>query len=317
MKITVVGIGNVGLAYSVFLSMKGHEVTAVDRNQEYIESLQNGTFKSREPGVNDNIHLIHKFSSDCETHTGELCVILVDTPTCYAGYDHKNLTQVLDTLPQYGAVIVAATTQPGFMEKNYPHHYYSPLFIDLGNIITHEENVTNVLIGGPLVRSVVSRFFQTIYGPGVNIHTMSHTAAEVAKLSLNCMLTTKISFANMIGEGLLKSGQGDEIDKVLGFVGSDSRIGNQYIKFGWGYGGPCFPRDNRALCTYLRTWGAADYIPMATHETNERHAITMARKETDESYDDLNYKPNCPVKCEVESHKKKSQEIKNFLYNSI
>ena len=143
---------------------------------------------------------------------------------------------------------------------------------------------------------------------------MSHTAAEVAKLSLNCMLTTKISFANMIGEGLIKSGQGEEIEDVLKFVGSDPRIGNKYIQFGWGYGGPCFPRDNRALCTYLRSWGAADYIPIATHETNERHAITMARREVDEPYDDLNYKPNCPVRCETDSHKKKAKQIKECLF---
>ena len=314
MKVTVVGVGNVGLAYSIFLAKKGIEVTAVDINKEYIENLQNGTFKSMEPGVNENLKLIHKFSSDCDNHEGDLCVVLVDTPTCYAGYDHKNLTHALDNLPKYEVVIVAATTQPGFMAKNYPSYYYSPLFIDLGNIITHEENATDVLIGGPLIRSVVSKFFETIYGPEVNIHKMSHTAAEVAKLSLNCMLTTKISFANMVGEGLIKSGQGDEIESVLNFVGSDPRIGNKYIQFGWGYGGPCFPRDNRALCTYLRSWGAADYIPMATHETNERHAITMARREVDEPYDDMNYKPNCPVRCETDSHKKKAKQIKEFLY---
>tara|TARA_R110002074_G_scaffold86580_7_gene191147 strand:+ start:2181 stop:3125 length:945 start_codon:yes stop_codon:yes gene_type:complete len=314
MKVTVVGVGNVGLAYSIFLAKKGMEVTAVDINKEYIENLQNGTFKSMEPGVNENLKLIHKFSSDCDNHEGDLCVVLVDTPTCYAGYDHTNLTRALDNLPQYEAVIVAATTQPGFMAKNYAQYYYSPLFIDLGNIITHEENVRNVLMGGPLIIPVVSRFLEAIYGPEVNIHKMSHTAAEVAKLSLNCMLTTKISFANMIGEGLIKSGQGNEIENVLDFVGSDPRIGNKYIKFGWGYGGPCFPRDNRALCTYLRTWGAADYIPIATHETNERHAITMARREENELYDDFNYKPNCPVRCETESHKKKAKQIKESMF---
>lgn len=311
MKVTVIGCGKVGLAYSVFLTQKGHEVTCVDKNAEYIKQLQEGTYDSSEPGVNEGIRAPTYTTED--TGGSDICVVLVDTPTCYAGYDHTNLERALEGL-NHQRVIVSCTTQPGFMQKCAPGMHYSPLFIQLGNIIHHQRTTKQVLLGGA-PDPVVEEFFKTNHGEDVHLHYMSLTAAEVAKLALNCMITTKISFANMIDEALWRSGHGEESEKVLGFVGADPRIGSKCISPGWGYGGPCFPRDNRALCTFLREWGAADYIPVATHETNERHAVVMAMKKSvdEREFDDLNYKPNCPVVCTEESHKVKTLAIREQL----
>ena len=68
-------------------------------------------------------------------------------------------------------------------------------------------------------------------------YTMSTTAAELVKLAVNCFLTTKISYANMVGEVMALSGHESEIDKVLGAIGADGRVGPKYLKFGYGYGG--------------------------------------------------------------------------------
>ena len=307
MRVTIIGAGKVGLAYAVFLASKGHEVVAVDKNPNHIESLNNGTFNTTEPGVKDGLHTIKKFSTE-DDEESDLCIILVDTPTCYAGYDHSNLEKVLRAT-KHKNIIVSCTTQPGFM-KRWPGVYYNPLFIQLGNQINHQNTTKNVLIGGE-PSTILDDFFKQNHGEDVQLHYMSQTAAEVAKLSLNCIITTKISFANMIDEAMWRSGNGSESEKVLAFVGADPRVGDKCLKPGWGYGGPCFPRDNRALCTFLREWGAADYIPVATHETNERHAIVMAMKNDDE-LDDLNYKPGCPVYCDEESHKKKTKQIRSM-----
>lgn len=307
MRVTIIGAGKVGLAYAVFLASKGHEVVAVDKNPNHIESLNNGTFNTTEPGVKDGLHTIKKFSTE-DDEESDLCIILVDTPTCYAGYDHSNLEKVLRAT-KHKNIIVSCTTQPGFM-KRWPDVYYNPLFIQLGNQINHQNTTKNVLIGGE-PSTILDDFFKQNHGEDVQLHYMSQTAAEVAKLSLNCIITTKISFANMIDEAMWRSGNGLESEKVLAFVGADPRVGDKCLKPGWGYGGPCFPRDNRALCTFLREWGAADYIPVATHETNERHAIVMAMKNDDELYD-LNYKPGCPVYCDEESHKKKTKQLRSM-----
>ena len=64
-------------------------------------------------------------------------------------------------------------------------------------------------------------------------------------------LTTKISYANMLGDVLTMAGCGDEITAVLGAVGADSRVGKKYLGWGLGYGGPCLPRDNRFFAHFL------------------------------------------------------------------
>ena len=69
---------------------------------------------------------------------------------------------------------------------------------------------------------------------------MSRISAEITKLSLNCFLTTKISFANMIGD--ISNKVGGEKDKILEAIGSDSRIGNKFLKWGYGYGGSLFSK---------------------------------------------------------------------------
>ena len=313
MRVTVVGAGKVGLAYAVFLASKGHQVIAIDKNVEHVKALHSGRFVSDEPGVNGGLHKITFSTID---HGGsDVCVILVDTPTCYAGYDHTNLEKALDaTLEKHDKVIVSCTTQPGFLNRWEDKVHYSPLFIQLGNQINHQMTTKNVLLGGDF-DPTIDAFFKTNHGEDVQIHRMTLMAAEVAKLALNCMITTKISFANMIDEAMHRCGRGDEAVDVLRFVGSDPRIGEKCLTPGWGYGGPCFPRDNRALCTFLREWGASDYIPVATHETNERHAVVMAMKDIDPvEFEDLNYKTGCPVRCEEESHKKKTLEIKKLQF---
>ena len=317
MRVTLIGIGKVGLAYGTFIASKGHDVIGVEVNESYLESLKNGTYVCPEPGVQDNIKLIKKFSNVDEGNS-DICIILVATPTCYAGYDHTTMEKVLEEVAtkNHKTVLVSSTTQPGFMNRwinKVDNLYYNPLFIQLGNIIIHQETTKNVLIGGK-ENELLNEFFKSLHGNDVKLHYMSHMAAEISKLSLNCMITTKISFANMIAESMWRSGNDSETHKVLDFVGSDPRVGEKCLKAGWGYGGPCFPRDNRALCTFLRQWGAADYIPVATHETNERHAVVMALKtQPDEEFEDLNYKPNCPVVCTEESHKIKTLEIKKSM----
>ena len=101
---------------------------------------------------------------------------------------------------------------------------------------------------------------------------MSAKAAEITKIAVNCFLTTKISYANMLGQVLYKSGLEDEIVDVLRAIGSDSRIGNKYLNFGFGFGGPCFPRDNRAFGKYAEKVGIKHNFGYTTDNFNNEHA---------------------------------------------
>jgi UDP-glucose 6-dehydrogenase len=116
------------------------------------------------------------------------------------------------------------------------------------------------------------QIYNKIQTTPVNAHVMSCKAAEITKIGINCYLTTKISYANMMGEILIKSELRDEIDSVLNAVGGDSRVGKKYLKYGFGFGGPCLPRDNRALGHYAKELGMELNLPLTVDQFNEEHA---------------------------------------------
>tara|TARA_R100000455_G_C6251922_1_gene108466 strand:- start:571 stop:1113 length:543 start_codon:yes stop_codon:yes gene_type:complete len=101
---------------------------------------------------------------------------------------------------------------------------------------------------------------------------MSAKAGEIVKIAINTFLTTKISYANTIGQVLALSDLDDEIDSVLEAIGNDSRIGSKYLKFGFGFGGPCFPRDNRAFASYANQVGVEFNIGRTIDDFNNEHS---------------------------------------------
>ena len=98
---------------------------------------------------------------------------------------------------------------------------------------------------------------------------MSRLIAEIAKLATNCFLTMKIAFANSLGD--LATTAGAESVKILEAIGVDSRIGNKYLKYGFGYGGPCFPRDNLALSYFANQHKFELLLSEATDKSNTQH----------------------------------------------
>jgi nucleotide sugar dehydrogenase len=311
MRVNVIGAGKLGLAYAAFISSHGHHVHCVDNNTGLIESYQRGEFCTKEPKVTE---LASKYPMTYSTEQPpcDVTIIIVNTPTSYAGYDHSILESVLAQVK--GPVIVTCTVQPGFCNRYAGRDLvYNPLFVQIGNVIENLENTQNILVGG--TAGVFSDFFRSVFGNDVTIHYMSCMEAEVAKLSLNGFITTKIAFANMVGDSLRRVGL--PATAVLEFIGSDTRIGNRCMKYGWGYGGPCFPRDNRALSTFLREQGMYDYIPIASHESNERHAMEQALYYTDTVMTGMSYKDNCEVPVVEESHKVKTAFILKSLGKSV
>jgi len=139
------------------------------------------------------------------------------------------------------------------------------------------------------------------------IHRMSPESAEITKLGVNCFVTTKVAFANMIGDMATKT-KGASATDILSAIGDDSRVGSKYLKPGYGFGGPCFPRDNRALGNYAKIIGVEPIIPSATDYSNQFHAKFMAQqflKENKDEYlfEDVAYKEKCPVAIIEESQK--------------
>ena len=129
---------------------------------------------------------------------------------------------------------------------------------------------------------------------------MSPESAEICKLASNCFRTTKISFANMIGD-LADRTPGADKHEICDALKKDRSIGAICMTPGYGYGGPCYPRDNKALSMYARQVGVKPLLPEATDEYNDFHHSLMADELMTHIhkeifvFEDVTYKPNCAV----------------------
>jgi len=119
---------------------------------------------------------------------------------------------------------------------------------------------------------------------------------------LNTYVTTKITFANMLSE-VCERLPGGDVDVVTQALGLDRRIGGKYLKGGLGYGGPCFPRDNKALACFLDILDVPSELPRTVDSMNRRHPerVVMLIKSLNLAKDarvavlGLAYKPNTNV----------------------
>ena len=199
--------------------------------------------------------------------------------------------KVVDDLKKAGkknvngkAFVVGCTTNPGNCEefqneldKCGVDVFYNPEFIAQGTIINDLRRADMVLIGGKRNETYdqLCELYNRIQETPPKISIMSTTAAELVKLAVNCFLTTKISYANMVGQVMALSGMEDEIPTVLGAIGDDSRIGRKYLNFGFGFGGPCLPRDNRAFAAHAKQLGLDYDLGSTTDNFNNENATFL------------------------------------------
>lgn len=287
-NISILGVGKLGLCLALNLEKKGFNIIGVDVFEDYINSLNNKTFTTSEPYVNEYLQVSKNISFTTNLKTAlqnDILFVVVRTPSTHDWkYDHTDIENIANQLISFGPqptrkdLIINCTAFPGYcdtlQEKLKEYNYYisyNPEFIAQGSIIKDQISCDNVLIGeadqyaGDLVENIYKQMVES--NPIYN--RMSRTEAELAKLSVNCFLTTKISYANMVGD--IANRLGCDANKVLEAVGTDSRIGSKYIKPGFGFGGPCFPRDNRALAKCGEELGVDAVISKATDEMNEKH----------------------------------------------
>lgn len=275
LKISIVGLGKLGATTLCVLASKGFHVVGVDINKGTVQKINDKISPIYEPGVkellNENSERIIA-SSEYKTILGtDMTVIIVPTPstkegnftTKYVEEVIKEIGKVLSKKKEYHNVVVTSTVLPGSMEeviKPLLEKYsgkkvgkdiglcYNPDFIAIGSIIKGLTNPDMILIGesDKKAGAMLGLMHNSITENEPTIHRMSFYNAELAKISLNAFVTMKISFANTIGEICEKMPTGNA-NHVLDAIGDDKRVGQRYLKKGLSYGGPCFPRDNRAF----------------------------------------------------------------------
>ena len=302
MKIGLIGAGRLGLCLALLIEDTGHDVLASDIRPDYIKDLNEKKYNGSEPDVKYYLEKANniEFTTDNIRVINECDIIftLVATPSLDDGsYDVSAVWKVVEDFKTAAkqtevfnkSLVVGCTTNPGDCDEIQDYLsvdpdtfgvnvFYNPEFIAQGTIIKDLQNADTVLICGDKFITehnhvkVLKKIYKHIQSDNCSVHYMSTKAGEIVKIGINTFLTTKISYANTIGQVLALSELDDEIDSVLEAIGNDSRIGKKYLKFGFGFGGPCFPRDNRAFASYAKKVGVEFNIGQTTDDFNNEHS---------------------------------------------
>ena len=330
MKIGLIGAGRLGICLALLMERAGYDVIVSDIRDVYVSKLNERRIETNEPYVEEFLKVAKNFRATTNNkEVIEECDIiftLVSTPSLEDGsYDVSSVWKVIDDVKQVEGVggksfIVGCTTNPGdckeFQDSLIEYGvdvYYNPEFIAQGSIIKDLINADMVLIGGEGKHSEeLTKIYYGIQGSKKepSIHFMSTTAAELVKLAVNCYLTTKISYANMVGEVMISSGMEDEVDTVLGAIGADSRVGSKYLKYGYGFGGPCLPRDNRAFAACANKLGMKYNLGETTDNFNNEHAkflkdyfIKQNKDNLPFCFDSISYKKGTDILTESQQYR--------------
>ena len=305
MKIAIFGAGYVGLVQAAVLAEMGHEVVCIDTNAEKIERLKHHQVPIYEPGL---APLLTRNSSqgrlNFTTNPSEyipqshVVYIAVDTPTSSIGA--ADLEQVLtvsetigsliqryavivtkSTVPVGTTDIISATIAKALQARKECIEFdvvSNPEFLKEGSAVADCMSPDRIIIGTESRRA--EDIMRELCAPFERKHSkvmlMDTRSAELTKYAANCMLATKISFINEIAN--LAEQFGADIEAVRQGIGSDPRIGYQFIYPGVGYGGSCFPKDIKALINSATNAGFEPHLLKAVEARNNEQKTFLYQK---------------------------------------
>lgn len=295
MKIGVIGANTLGVAFSLICENAGYGVTIYDEDEDIVFNLNQDIYNTTEPLVQKMLFESYDFSATTDViELIEKCDTIftfVDTmPTLDGGNDTKKVFEVsnhfftasqLDKSIYNKNFIIGSTMNPGeteqIQEKLHMFNIqvgYCPTMSSENNIINGYSNSDIVIIGTEYqeLSNLLINLYNKIQPSGVNIHTMSSKAAEITKLSINSFISMKISFANTLGDLLVKSNLEKETNTILHSIGSDSRISPKSFKYGFGYGGFNLPRDMKTLTDYFKNYDIDTTLIESVKDSNINHS---------------------------------------------
>jgi UDPglucose 6-dehydrogenase len=300
MNITVIGTGYVGLVTGACLADAGNNVFCLDLNQEKIGQLNAGGIPIFEPGLEPIVKRNReagrlRFSTDVEASVahGDLQLIAVGTPPGEDG--SADMQYVLAAARAIGKhmkawkVIATKSTVPVGTadrikevigkETNTPFAVVSnPEFLKEGAAVEDFMRPDRVILGAEDPRAVT--LMRQLYAPFQRNHerimVMSVRSAELTKYAANAMLATRISFMNELAN--LAEAIGADIEEVRRGIGSDPRIGYQFLYAGAGFGGSCFPKDVKALQRSAIEAGRPLQVLGAVDHVNEAQKHVLSQK---------------------------------------
>lgn len=300
MRVTVAGSGYVGLVAGACLADTGNDVFGYDIDQEKVAALNAGENPIFEPGLTEL--LVHgrqngrlQFTTDLKKAIDHAQVVFIAIGTAPRPDGSADLSGI-ETFARAMAPVVSrpltvaikSTVPVGTGERveriimadsKHPVHLVSnPEFLKEGSAVSDFQRPDRVAIGfeHPPSGEIIRELYMPFVRNQRPILMMGRRAAEMAKYACNGILASRISFINEIAN--LCDACNVDVDDVRRVMGTDSRIGFQFLYPGAGYGGSCFPKDVRALAHTARTLEVSARMLAATHETNESQKTVLFGK---------------------------------------
>jgi UDPglucose 6-dehydrogenase len=287
------------------LASKGNDVLGIDVNPEAVRLVNEGRAPVDEPGLQELVSASRErltATTDlAAAAVADVSILLVPTPSDDRGaFSNEYLLSSVADLgrglagrDEYHVVVVGSTVVPGSCEGEIRPALerasgrvvgetlglcYSPEFIALGNVIRDMLEPDMVLIGESDARAgdVHERLYRGVCENDPPFRRMSLVNAELTKIAVNTYVTMKISYANTLAD-MCERLPGADVNAVTDALGLDTRIGGKYLRGAIAYGGPCFPRDNKAFGVLARDLGTEAPLAEATDAINAAQTNRLAR----------------------------------------
>jgi UDPglucose 6-dehydrogenase len=328
--VSIFGLGKVGYALAACLGAAGNSVVGCDPLADIVGAINARRHATAEPGVGERLAQLDQSRLRATTSpedavlSSDTSIVIVPTPSNVLG--GFSLRYVLRACEKIGAALrrkkgnhivsIASTVLPGASEHivipaleaasgrriGYGLGYcYNPWFIALGEVVKGMEAPDYVLIGEVDCKSGdrVEALQKSMIRNSAPVVRMKLIEAEIAKIACNTHETMRVSFANMLFS-LCAEVPGADVDKITGALAY--RMGQRFFKGAVPYGGPCWPRDNRALAVFMEAVGVPSLMPRTIDQVNAEHGQYLLRKVLSETNAGttvgllgLSYKPGTPV----------------------
>jgi len=299
-RLSIVGIGYVGLSTAVGFAIKGYQVHALTHNSEKAQKINQGIPPFHEPDLQKNLQeAVNKKMLKCTAKDADMILntditfIATGTPSKsdgsielkYIKETAKEIGTKLRKKQSYHLVVVKSTVVPGtterilkpIIEKSSGKQCgkdfglcMNPEFLRQGAALQDTLNPDRVVIGEFDKRSGETLFnlYRDFYGSDTPILRTSLSTAEMIKYASNAFLATKISFINTIAN-ICEQVPNVDVKKVAEAMGLDKRIGKAFLNAGIGYGGSCFPKDVKALIAFSEEVGYEPILLKSTETVNQ------------------------------------------------
>ena len=295
--IAVIGTGYVGLSTAVGLAELGHAVVGADIDVHKISTLQSGVSPLDESGITDALGRLLKsktlsFSTEVLTSVADASIVFLCLPTPQGDDGSADLSYIENVACAIGshlssdAVVVNKSTVPvgtsvqvaKWLGREDVAVVSNPEFLRQGTALQDFLHPNRIVVGGDNATAVekTASLYSKIDAP---ILRMNAASAEALKYAANSFLATKLTFVNAIAD--ICELVGADIFDVVGGLGMDPRIGDQFLNPGPGWGGSCFPKDTRALVKIAEEQGYDFALLRGVIQTNDEQYERIALKVVD------------------------------------